>query len=304
MKKKLLLLSVFTAVLTTSCGIWLWSRIAARVEGDYLDANGVRVHYTVEGTGEPLILIHGLAAQADWNWRRNGVVDLLDDHFRVIAFDLRGHGLSDKPHDPEAYGAELKYDVLRLMDHLNIDRAHIVGYSLGGFIALHLLAEQPDRVLSAAVCAAGWRDPSENTPLLNQHKPSTVVDGGLDGWIGDMQAASFDLTRPLRRSARGMFIDSEALKALRESIPDIEGISRDVLVKNTTPLLCIIGENDGFLPYAQALKEVRPDTKLVIVEDSGHLTTAARAIFGAELRRFLLTQSTCEHEMANIGAVQ
>ena len=96
----------------------------------YYSSDGVRIRFVEQGAGEPIVLIHGLLGSID-DWRRTTRVldDLSRDH-RVIALDLRGHGQSDKPRDPAAYGARLTEDVLRLLDHLKIERAHIVGYSV------------------------------------------------------------------------------------------------------------------------------------------------------------------------------
>src|SRR5437764_612909 len=96
------------------------------------DSRGVKIHYTVEGQGAPVVLIHGLHSSADINWRVPGTIKTLAAHYRVIAFDVRGHGHSDKPDKDDAYGVEMAEDVVRLMDHLKIDKAHIVGYSMGG----------------------------------------------------------------------------------------------------------------------------------------------------------------------------
>ena len=74
----------------------------------------------------------------------------------MIALDLPGHGGSDKPEKPEAYGPQMAEDVVLLMDHLKIKKAHIVGYSLGGMITVKLLTLHPDRVLSATVGGMGW----------------------------------------------------------------------------------------------------------------------------------------------------
>ncbi len=75
-----------------------------RIEGEYFDSDGVRIHYKVEGKGQPVILVHGVAANADLNWRYPGVIRFLAKDFKVITFDMRGHGLSDKPTDPKQYG--------------------------------------------------------------------------------------------------------------------------------------------------------------------------------------------------------
>jgi pimeloyl-ACP methyl ester carboxylesterase len=157
--------------------------VFVRVEGEYFQSNGARIHYTDEGNGVPVILVHGFAANADLNWRRAGVVGALNDDFRVITFDLRGHGLSDRLYEEDAYGLKMVEDVIALMDHLKIEKAHVAGYSLGGFITLKLAAEHPDRLLSAAICAAGWRDPKDQTDLLNPYRPpQTQVTRVLNGW--------------------------------------------------------------------------------------------------------------------------
>ena len=119
-------------------------------------ANGVRIHYAVEGNGEPVILIHGLGSSALINWQMTGVVGLLSKNYRVIALDLPGHGQSDKPNDDKAYGLQMVEDVAALMDHLAIRKAHIVGYSMGGMIAVKFLARHQDRVLSGVIGGMGW----------------------------------------------------------------------------------------------------------------------------------------------------
>src|SRR5438132_5614676 len=89
-------------------------------------SNGVKMHYVTAGTGEPVVLIHGWSSSAQM-WRPL-IDDLSKDH-RVIALDCRGHGESDKPHDPSKYGMEMANDVVRLLDRLKIKKAHIAGYS-------------------------------------------------------------------------------------------------------------------------------------------------------------------------------
>jgi pimeloyl-ACP methyl ester carboxylesterase len=82
----------------------------------------------------------------------------------VIALDLRGHGASDKPRDPAEYGTPFVADLVRLLDHLGIERAHIVGYSMGAVITLKLLTVHPDRVASAVLGGAGWRPAAMGPP--------------------------------------------------------------------------------------------------------------------------------------------
>ena len=112
-------------------------------EDKFFDSNGVKIRYIDEGTGEAVLLVHGNRGNLDSTWIDSGVLANLKHNYRVIAFDLRGNGKSDKPHHPEAYGVEMTTDAIRLLNHLNITRAHIVGYSFGSGIVAKLLTLAP-----------------------------------------------------------------------------------------------------------------------------------------------------------------
>src|SRR2546422_8276919 len=111
---------------------------AIRAEDRYFDSNGVKIRYIVEGQGEPVLLIHGFTVDLDTQWRLPGIIASLSKDHHVIAFDNRGHGKSDKPHDAKAYGLEMVEDAVRLLDHLHIKKAHVAGYSMGGMIVCKL----------------------------------------------------------------------------------------------------------------------------------------------------------------------
>src|SRR5437763_1192750 len=99
------------------------------------DPNNVRISFTDEGTGPAVVLIHGFTGSALRHFDRPGVTTALRAAgYRVIALDCRGHGQSEKPMEASHYGIEMVRDVIRLVDHLKIARAHIVGYSMGGGI--------------------------------------------------------------------------------------------------------------------------------------------------------------------------
>jgi len=114
----------------------------------YFNSGGVRIRYVMRGQGEPVIMLHGFIFSAKSNWIEGGVFEALSQDYRVVALDLRGHGESGKPHDAGSYGLKMINDVLRLMDHLKIERAHMIGYSLGGILALKLIEVAPERLLS------------------------------------------------------------------------------------------------------------------------------------------------------------
>jgi hypothetical protein len=98
----------------------------------FFDSDGVNIHYETQGEGKPIVLVHGFASSLQGNWVITRWVETLQPLRRVVALDCRGHGQSDKPHDPAAYGGEnMAQDVLRLMDHLGIAEADLFGYSMG-----------------------------------------------------------------------------------------------------------------------------------------------------------------------------
>src|SRR5215831_1311307 len=148
------LLKCFPLLVLTAMGLALANSPPA--EDRTFNSRGVKIHYLVKGKGQPVILIHGLYSSALMNWQMPGTVDLLSRNYQVIALDLPGHGQSDRPQDQAAYGTELVEDITRLLDHLEIKRAHIVGYSMGGMITVKFLALHQDRVLSAVVGGMGW----------------------------------------------------------------------------------------------------------------------------------------------------
>ncbi|MFP3943517.1 MAG: alpha/beta fold hydrolase, partial [Alphaproteobacteria bacterium] len=121
------------------------------------DSNGVRIAYDDAGEGRAVILLHGFASSRVINWRSVKWYDTLTSHgYRAIALDQRGHGESEKLYDPQAYHpAEMGGDVIRLMDYLRIERAEIIGYSMGARVGLSILKRHPDRLRHAVLAGVG-----------------------------------------------------------------------------------------------------------------------------------------------------
>ena len=114
----------------------------------------VRIHYTVQGAGPPLLLHHGSASNYT-SWIRYGYAKVLREHFRLILIDARGHGQSDKPVEPTAHALpERIRDVTSVLDVLGIERAHFLGYSMGGWIGFGMARHAPERLLSLALGGA------------------------------------------------------------------------------------------------------------------------------------------------------
>ena len=121
------------------------------------DSDGVEIAYIDEGEGAPILLVHGFASNVVTNWIDAGWVrTLVQSGRRVIAYDNRGHGKSEKLYDPEMYGApSMAEDGRRLLDHLGIPRADVLGYSMGARIAAFLILAHQGRVRSAVLGGLG-----------------------------------------------------------------------------------------------------------------------------------------------------
>lgn len=254
-----------------------------RTPGDYFDSNGVSIYFTDEGTGIPVILVHGFAVHADFNWRRVGIVDALAREFRVITFDLRGHGLSGKPHDPDAYGIEMVEDIVRLMDHLKIDKAHVVGYSLGGFLTLKLATMHPERLLSAAPLAGGWEKREESTFLARVPELIANLEAGLgvkppSGMFGgDRPRTGFIHTWSIKLITR-LLNDGQALGAMLRNVEELM-VTEQALRETHLPILSIAGTNDPLRIGVENLRDVLPDGKIVLIDGATHMSAIKHAMF-------------------------
>jgi len=117
----------------------------------FVTNRGQRIHCTVEGGGSLVILQHGLFCDAA-GWKADGFVDALTDKYRVACVDSLGHGLSDKPSDPELYGQlQRSGDIVAVIDDLGYDLAHLVGYSMGGWMSVGVARYHPRRLASLVI---------------------------------------------------------------------------------------------------------------------------------------------------------
>lgn len=139
--------------------------VIAQAQDKFFDSAGVSIRYIDRGSGEPIVLLHGFTSNIERGWIENGVLDKLARDHRVVALDLRGHGKSGKPHEPSQYGKESCQDLIRLLDHLAIQRAHMVGYSYGSVIVAKLLTTNPERFVTATIGGSGglrnWSEQDE-----------------------------------------------------------------------------------------------------------------------------------------------
>ncbi|MDP7340108.1 MAG: alpha/beta fold hydrolase, partial [Vicinamibacterales bacterium] len=204
----------------------------------YTDNDGTRIHYHVEGSGPPLILQHGFTSSLE-NWYVYGYVAPLKAAYRLVLIDARGHGKSDKPHDPAEYDLKLRVnDVTSVLDDLGIDKAHYLGYSMGGRIGFGIALHAPDRVNSLMI---GGMHPYDTGGNATPSDRVTFLSQGMEAYVANTESQSGP-TEPQRR-ARLLANDPQALIA---AITAPRGTSGDVLATMTMPCLLYVGEADGF----------------------------------------------------------
>jgi pimeloyl-ACP methyl ester carboxylesterase len=224
------------------------------------DAKGVKISFADQGKGEPVVLIHGWLASGWLNWDLPGITGRLARDHRVIVVDLPGHGLSDKPTNDEAYGLELVEDIVRLLDHCKIKKAHLVGYSMGGLVTAKLLATHPDRVLSATLGGMGW---------LRQGGPEQKFFAG-SGKDGKPVGVCF-------RGCANLALTKEEIKSIR------------------VPVVILFGDHDNLQKlYAEPLKQVRPDWPVISIKDADHITCVLKPQFKEEIQQWLARQARRE----------
>ncbi len=224
------------------------------------DSNGVAIQYSVAGSGPPVVLIHGLFASAQFNWGVPGITKALATNNQVIALDARGHGGSGRPDQERDYGVEMAEDVVRLLDHLKIRKAHVIGYSMGGMITMKLMTLHPERVQSAVLGGMGWF-----------REGSSLQD--------------FWRRMPQRKRAAGTpSACIHSLGALAVTEAEVKAIH--------VPVAIVVGEQDPVRNlYVTPLQKARPDWHVTIVKGAGHINCIFRRDFKDALKTWLDRQT-------------
>lgn len=260
-----------------------------RVPGKTFNSVGVPIHYTDQGAGTPVVLVHGFAVQSDLNWRWPGCIRRLRKRgYRVIAMDVRGHGRSGKPHNPEAYGVEVSDDIIRLLDHLGIGKAHVAGYSMGGFIVLKTMARHPDRLLSGVIGAAGWGSLDEGYQRLLQDITHAIEEhrniDPITHWLARNKRAP-RLNCLLANFFISKINDFDAIVNVFKTFDALE-VGEDALRRNTVPALTLVGDRDGIRETSDRLPGLMANHELVYIPGGDHVTTILNPRFMSHMLDF------------------
>jgi pimeloyl-ACP methyl ester carboxylesterase len=277
--------------------------------------NGVAINYLLAGSGPDLVLIHGLGANLAF-WYLTVLPALISD-FRVTLYDLRGHGRSEMP--TTGYSTPyLAFDLYALLDHIGIERAHLVGHSFGGEIALHFAVLYPDRVASLTLADVRirslqpslrldeWAEWPTARKLLDAHGVQVDEDDAEAGHalLTEFARIAASGIAPAARQGPGVFVPftgggQGAKRAARQWLrlhdmttaqKEIKaaGVTAEQLTGLHTPVFAIYGQQSRCMPSLQQLRRILPGIRVVTVPESGHFHPVEMPqIFTRTLRDFL-----------------
>jgi pimeloyl-ACP methyl ester carboxylesterase len=244
--------------------------------------NGVNLYYEEAGDAVPMIFVHEFAGEAR-SWAPQ--VRFFRRRYRTITFNARGYPPSDVPEDPAAYSQrQAAEDIRGVLDYLQIDKAHVIGLSMGGYAALHFGLLYPDRALSLVVAGAGYgskaeeretfrrdcaavaelfeREPMETVAARYAMGPARVQfrDKDAEGWEQFCELLK-------QQSAKGHALTMRGVQIMRESIYELG----DRMARLTVPTLIVAGdEDDACLEPALYMKRMISTAGLLIIPKSGH----------------------------------
>ena len=225
----------------------------------YADNNGTRIYYQVEGQGSPVLLHHPLTG-SHRVWYRNGFVDALKGNYKVITMDMRGHGRSDKPHVPTAYGWDTRVtDIAAVLNDVGADKVHMVGYSAGGFGGFAMAKYAPDRLLSLVIGAA--QPYGEDTYPVGKNGVDTQA------LLNNFAVAAGEPLHHSLKSATGKKDVMHIAYILAQGVPSWENVLPTIKV----PCLLFSGEYDVRYERMRKCTSVIPNATFIPMTGLGHL---------------------------------
>ena len=247
-----------------------------------MTADNIEIYFEVVGQGIPLVMLHGfmntLAENDKW-------APLLPG-YQLILPDARGHGRSGKPRDPSAYTlAKRTSDVIALLDHLGIQKAHCMGYSMGGWVSLGLAATYPERFYAMIAGGIGPDALNPESSRMWREPMVTAMKGGMENYCREVEAAE---KRTMSAEERAFYLaqDHKALVAMLSLEEEID--FRHTLANSSADLLMYVGELDMHHDSAKELCARLPHAHFLSIPGRDHGSAAEPPDFlVTEILRFL-----------------
>ncbi|MCF6199211.1 MAG: alpha/beta hydrolase [Hyphomicrobiaceae bacterium] len=253
---------------------------------DYFQSDGIEIAYRVDRPkdrepGEakiPVLLIHGFVSNGETNWvGPSWTTTLLKAGYETICIDNRGHGKSQKLYDPERYSAPLMaQDAFRLLDHLGVEQAYVMGYSMGARITAFMLQQNEQRIKAAVFAGMGInmvRGLGGSAPIAEAFEAERAAD------VEDLTARSF---RAFAKMTGG---DLKALAACLRG-PRLK-VTKEMLAKITTPTLIAVGTVDDVAGSPEELSVLIPHSKILPIPDRDHMKSVGDPVYKKGVLAFL-----------------
>jgi pimeloyl-ACP methyl ester carboxylesterase len=255
----------------------------------FFTTGDVRLRYREIGRGAPVVLLHGTGASLDI-WR--GVADSLAAGYRVIVPDQRGHGQSSKFDDPARFGREMGADVVRLLDHLRVPRAHLVGHSMGGVIAAYVAVRHPDRVATASLVAPpSYADSASAAGVMAPVVAGLEQGGGMRAFFRHFAPGMPDSVAGALSAQALAANDLGSIIAVFRAFGGFQ-IGRAGAARARVPALVAVGTRDAVLvTNARKLAEWWPQSRFVEIAGADHLSVLRRPELLAAVRAQLQVRS-------------
>jgi pimeloyl-ACP methyl ester carboxylesterase len=240
--------------------------------------DGTRIAYVVQGSGPAVLLLHGFGADHVLNWIRPGVIDALTGAGRrVIATDARGHGASDKPHNPDGYGGDaMARDAQAVLDQLGVEQVDVVGYSMGSMVAARLVPEEP----RTRALVLGGVGATVMPPRSGGRAPETIAAALLADDPASIESVA---GKAFREFADFTGADRRALAALSRSDALRYSVRFDAI---TVPTLVVAGADDRLIRSPSELADRLPSARSMTVAGD-HLGAPYDPAFSRALVEFL-----------------
>ena len=254
----------------------------------YANNRGVHIYYEVEGQGRPIIMAHGVTGYLG-RWREIGLADALKKDHRLILFDARGHGKSDKPHDPAAYGIKMIGDVIAVLDACGLNKATYWGYSMGAGVGLKAAVAHPERFDSFIL--GGWSPYSASAGAPPTAPSTNAPQVGLLRTDPEafLRSREQQLGRPLTPEERKAQLanDPEALGALMVTFRDVATLSDEDLEHIAVGCLLYAGDADPFHAGAKEAANHIPGAAFFSLPGLNHVQAGASPLVLPHVKEFL-----------------
>lgn len=246
----------------------------------HFTSENYKISYLDEGEGFPILLVHGFASSKDVNWVYPGWVKVLTEAgYRVIAIDNRGHGESEKLYDPVLYSSPIMAeDACRLLDHLEIEQAYVMGYSMGARISAFLSLRYPERVKKVVFGGLG------SGMITGTGDPAPII-AALEA--EDAKAIKHVVGKAFRQFADQTGSDRLALAACMKSAR--QKISAEELSDLSVPALVAVGTRDVIAGSAQELADILPNAKVADIPGRDHMVAVGDKVYKEAVLEFFAT---------------